>query len=607
MLKSSALLLLSAMAIASFGQNPDSLAIQELARGASKTLADTVRIDALLDSAKAWVSTGRTESPVTATNAALELVAQIHSNAAALTERTLHANKLQGVAHHYAGRYAQALLRFQEMEKAARTLGRKKDEAAALNYQGYQYRSMDETERALEITERSLAILLTLPADGNLANTYSGLGTIHFELQQFDKAMAMQHRAVDLHIRSGHDGLAALSRMDVAEIHNKFGRFDSAYHELSLARPLIMDGENAPDQCIFLYHEAHALLGLGRADEAERLAQVALRLAKEVGNDEHLYRANELLALVASAKGHYKEALLKQDSSRAALIKSLDLEKAQELTEVRLTAEHDREQAALHARLEEERRMKRNTMVGGGLILLVAVLLAALLITTRRKNAQILAAQQLVVDAEKQRENEQVRTRIARDIHDDIGSGLTKIAMLGSEVKRSLHEHSNELRSALDRIIGHSREVNAALSDIVWTVDPMRDTSAELVSHARAVAQRTLQDSGIASTLRFQHNDPEHTVAPGTKHHVVMVMKEAINNAMKYANASHITVLLDAGANRVKLVVTDNGAGFDPEALARVGNGLRNMRSRAAAMGANLTVEATPGTGCTVTLEGPLT
>ncbi len=127
------------------------------------------------------------------------------------------------------------------------------------------------------------------------------------------------------------------------------------------------------------------------------------------------------------------------------------------------------------------------------------------------------------------------------------------------------------------------------------------------MSHARAVAQRTLQDSGIASTLRFQHNDPEHTVAPGTKHHVVMVMKEAINNAMKYANASHITVLLDAGANRVKLVVTDNGAGFDPEALARVGNGLRNMRSRAAAMGANLTVEATPGTGCTVTLEGPLT
>ncbi|MBL7953226.1 MAG: tetratricopeptide repeat protein [Flavobacteriales bacterium] len=606
MMKSSILLLLSAMAISSHGQNVDSLAVLELTRGSKGTLADTIRIDAILDSAKAWVSTGGTESPVMATDAVLDLIARIPGDPPQLLVRTLQANKLQGVAHHYAGRYAPALSCFQEMEKAAKALGRKKDEAAALNYQGYQYRSMDETERALEITQRSLAILQTLPPDGNLANTYSGLGTIHFELEQFDKAMAMHHRAVELHISSGNDGLAALSRMDLAELHNRFGRFDSAYHELSLARPLIMGSENPPDQCIFLYHEAHALLGLGRTDEAERNAQEAMRLAKEVGNDEHLHRTNELLALLASAKGRYKEALQKQDSSRAALINSLDLEKAQELTEVRLTADHEREQALLHARVEEERQMKRSTMIGGGLILLVAVLLAALLFTTRRKNAQILAAQQRVVDVEKQRENEQVRTRIARDIHDDIGSGLTKIAMLGSEAKRSLQEHSNELRTALDRIIVHSREVNAALSDIVWTVDPLHDTSGELVRHAREVAHRLLSDSGVACTLRFNHHDPEHPVAPGTKHHVVMVMKEAINNAMKYANAQHITVQLDAGARHVKLVVTDNGSGFDPEALARNGNGLRNMRARAEAMGATLLLNASPGQGCTVTLEGTL-
>ena len=160
--------------------------------------------------------------------------------------------------------------------------------------------------------------------------------------------------------------------------------------------------------------------------------------------------------------------------------------------------------------------------------------------------------------------------------------------------------------ATLERISSHSREVSAALSDIVWTVDPAHDTSMELVNHARLVAQRLLDGSGVAHELRFDHIDPAHPVAPGTKHHIVMVIKEAINNALKYAEAKHIKVQFEAGAHRVKLVVSDDGKGFDPAASARTGNGLRNMQARAEAIAGTLAIESAIAGGCVLQLEGPL-
>ena len=256
--------------------------------------------------------------------------------------------------------------------------------------------------------------------------------------------------------------------------------------------------------------------------------------------------------------------------------------------------------------MARERSIRNIIFALGVLALAVAVALRQRARVLRRTNAAIMEAQAKLVESERQREALEVRTNIARDIHDDLGSGLTKIALLGSEARQRVQEHSEELRSTLERIIGHSREVNAALSDIVWSVDPAHDTSEELVHHARNVAQRLLEGSGVAHELRFDHIDPAHPVAPGTKHHVVMVMKEAINNALKYAEAKHINVHLEAGAHRVKLVVADDGRGFDPEVSARMGNGLRNMQARAESVGAVLNVESAPGKGCMVRLEGTL-
>ncbi|HPF90476.1 MAG TPA: histidine kinase [Flavobacteriales bacterium] len=270
-------------------------------------------------------------------------------------------------------------------------------------------------------------------------------------------------------------------------------------------------------------------------------------------------------------------------------------------------------QSLLHARLEHQaelgrERLRRYVIIGAG----GAALLALLALWNRARyreqvHRRIISAQERLLESERQRENEQVRTRIARDIHDDIGSGLTKIAMLSNEAKRRADQHADGLHETLERITVHSREVSASLSDIIWSVDPEHDTSAELIHQAGHVAHRLLDDDdGKRHSLTFEHRGPEHPVSPSTKHHIVKVMKEAINNALKHAGARRIDVHLDAGDGRFSLLVQDDGNGFDPLTGTRSGNGLRNMQDRARALGAALEVTSTPGQGCSIKLEGPL-
>ncbi len=576
----------------------------------TSTLADTVRIDALLDSAKARLSRGEHGLVIEQAPELHQLIKalRVQQDGARLQERALQASKFEGIAHYQAGDYPAALRTFQTFGTVAEQLGTPEHIGAAHNYQSYQYREMGDPQQALVSSRKAIATLRQLPPGDDLANALTGNASILSDLGHLDSGLVRLREAVSLYQRTGnsmHQGSSLLNMSDIF-LSMDPPRHDSATVRLAQALPLVEASGNPYYGMMAHAQYGRSLLGMGRYDEAAAQLTIAEAAARELENDESLGRTLDLQALIAAHRNDPIKAERLLREAREAMVRDLDLAKVQEITEVRLEAEHEQERQEAAAALAAETLRRRNTLIGGGLALLIATLLGWLLFTTRRKNAQILAAQQQVVEVEKQRENEQVRTRIARDIHDEIGAGLTKIALLGNEARRRMQQQSEDLNSTLDRIVGHSREVSAALSDIVWSVDPAHDTSQELVLHARNVAQRLLEGSGVAHELRFRHLDPGHPVAPGTKHHVVMVMKEAINNALKYADAKHLTVELEAGALRVKLLVRDDGKGFDPQAMARAGNGLRNMQARAEAIGAVLSVDSTPGSGCAITLQGSM-
>jgi len=176
---------------------------------------------------------------------------------------------------------------------------------------------------------------------------------------------------------------------------------------------------------------------------------------------------------------------------------------------------------------------------------------------------------------------------------------------LGSELHRRITSGSTGSADIAHQLSHMTRTAGTALSDIVWAVDPERDTAAMLVLHARTYAERTLADTGITAVLHFDHEGPDRPLDPSVKRDIFLVMKEAINNAIKHASASRIEVVLNTGPNSFDLKVIDNGKGFEPSARVD-GNGVKNLHKRAQRIGALLEIKSDPQSGTCIHLSGPL-
>lgn len=540
---------------------------------------------------------------------ALEMAAQLNDR-----NRMAYAYGSIGDIHRLNSELPDALAMFAKQRELGKEMGDTRTMASTSFSMGEMFRRLENNTEALKSYQEGLR-------HATAAEMYTAMGACHYGIGQIHAAEGRNEEALaeyDAALRIGEQtGFTSL----LVSVHNEIGemlatedgdRSVAREHFLKAASLARTTGD--PGLAVSLRRLGEMSLRSGSHKEALALGSEALRAAQEMGAQplemsnitKLLHQVHDSLGAAAASLAMLKLHNQWADSLRLKQDKERFLAANYDAKEQTLKAEHEKERALAEHRIDEQRRQKRAFLSIGSLTLAIAALLAWLLISTRRKNQAILAAQQQVVEAEKQRENESVRTRIARDIHDDIGSGLTKIAMLSNEAKHKVQVHAEELHATLDRITTHSRTVSAALSDIVWSVDPAQDSSAELVHHAGHVAHRLLDDAGMRHELSFEHTEPGHPVSPSAKHHVVMVMKEAINNALKYAEAQRITVRLTAGAGRFELLVQDDGKGFDPKAMSRSGNGLRNMQARAEALGARLDVRSAPGQGCAVRLEGTL-
>ncbi len=202
---------------------------------------------------------------------------------------------------------------------------------------------------------------------------------------------------------------------------------------------------------------------------------------------------------------------------------------------------------------------------------------------------------------------ERVRTRIASDLHDDLGSSLSQIAILSEVARVGAGDHAN-VAEPLTRIATLSRESVDAMADIVWAIDPQRDLSMHLTQRLRQVAHELVSMRGMA--LTFDVEDEGHVeLGADTKRHVFLIVKEALHNIARHSGAGEARVTGRIDSGRVRLAIDDNGRGIDArtaDAKAVGGQGLRSMRQRAEALGGTLAVCAREGGGTRVSLDVPV-
>ena len=215
---------------------------------------------------------------------------------------------------------------------------------------------------------------------------------------------------------------------------------------------------------------------------------------------------------------------------------------------------------------------------------------------------------------EQQQLLERERMRIARDMHDEMGSKLTKISFLSEHAQVAV-DSASPLGNKLESIAQASRELLKTMDEIVWVVNPRNDTLENLATYLSHYAVEYFQNTNVECELRLPPEIPQHALSSETRHNLFLTFEEALNNVLKHAAASRAKVEMSINALEFELRVTDNGKGFEvpgsatenaPSRGGRGGNGLKNMRQRLVAVGGGCLIVSQPGAGTTVTIRIPL-
>jgi signal transduction histidine kinase len=191
-------------------------------------------------------------------------------------------------------------------------------------------------------------------------------------------------------------------------------------------------------------------------------------------------------------------------------------------------------------------------------------------------------------------EMERTRTRIATDLHDDIGANLTRIALL-SEVANQ-QPGNDKVKTLLPSIADIARESVASMNDIVWAISPEHNSLVDLTRRMRRHAEEVFAFRDIDLDFTAPTADGDLKLSVGARRDLLLIFKEAVNNAARHSLCTKIQIEFRCDHWGLHLKVKDDGQGFDPAVLKSSGHGLRSMQRRAAALGGTLTIDSSAGT-----------
>lgn len=197
---------------------------------------------------------------------------------------------------------------------------------------------------------------------------------------------------------------------------------------------------------------------------------------------------------------------------------------------------------------------------------------------------------------------EKSRNQLSMELHDSIGSEISGIAMYSHLTKRQLQlQDFTGVEHSLTVMQHSSAQIVNKLNDMIWLMNPEKYTTAELNIKLEDYA-RNMAAAKNMHVLFTGNMKSDNTLTFEQRHNIYLFCKEAINNAIKYSEGSELQFTINQTGEYIEYIIADNGKGFDPD-ITKAGNGLKNMRQRAADIGADFSIQSLPGKGCVVTLR----
>ena len=206
-------------------------------------------------------------------------------------------------------------------------------------------------------------------------------------------------------------------------------------------------------------------------------------------------------------------------------------------------------------------------------------------------------------ESEKELEKQIMRSRIASDLHDEIGSNLSSITLLSSFMSNNI-DHNSEITKQLNDINTAARQSAESIRDIIWFINPTSDKLGSLFSRIKDTTNLML--AGINYNVHMGEINADEKINPEFKRNLYLIYKEVLNNIIKHASAKNVEIIFKKENHKLKISVLDDGKGFEVS-TAKEGNGMRNIKNRAEQIGGVLEIISAIGKGTKINLETNIT
>ncbi len=422
------------------------------------------------------------------------------------------------------------------------------------------YRKQKKPDQALKEYKLAMSIYSELGNWFKMSETIHSIGNVYFDREKYNEALENYIKSLSLAKKKNSGLMVAYSFAAMAETYYRLKKYEGAvaYTDSAAWEARLIKNP-------YLELDAYGLKS--EVFKTQKKFELALRyhekfsaLTDSITTHENRAATTELEAKYENEKKQAEIELLHKDQ----LLKDASLQQSR-LTELILFI---------------------------SIILLIAV---GYLIFTRSK---------MINQAKRQMEIEKIRNQIARDLHDDMGSTLSSInifSQLGAK-----EESNPTLAKYFQRIGEHSSRMMENMADMVWSINPANDSFQKTVTKMKEFSSEILEPKNIG--YRFTIDEQLHSVSlySAKRKNLFLIFKEAINNAAKYSEGDFIEVVFQKKENELIMSVRDNGNGFDLTKNS-AGNGLGNMKERAAAIGGSFHINSSQGSGVSIQVNVAIT
>jgi hypothetical protein len=200
------------------------------------------------------------------------------------------------------------------------------------------------------------------------------------------------------------------------------------------------------------------------------------------------------------------------------------------------------------------------------------------------------------------------RDRIARDLHDDLGSKITRLLLIGeaSQIRHDKHSHDKASDEPILQMCDGARDILTAIDEIIWIINSQRNTLNDFAIRVCRYTERFLESTPVRFRFDVEYELPPKTLPQLARRNLVLAVKEALNNAVKHSHATELMVRIKLDGSTFVVMVEDNGIGFDSQQANSERNGLNNMMSRMKEIGGDFEIITRLGEGCKVCLRFPI-